>query len=493
MPDVTESENLLNALLDGQLDAEQAALATARIAADPHLSAMLNAFKRQRDEIGQLPAYRLNKRFTDRVLELAALNDSQPSSVQHSKAASIDWKKYAMSLAAIAALLMAMLVYQWTPGSSETAMVAQQELDAGGKANLNAPFAVENEKLAGRDLIVNPTAKALASGDVVQTNGQSDFAFTAETDAEESAGLTATPPTQMISKREGHAQSQGNQEIARKTTAPLKAQPGDGWSGSNASGSAVGTASLAEVAPGGNSTSAGQSLARATVSPPSNPPAIDQVWVLDVDQKFTQQQLLQSLAANSIATPSESKRSPVLLPPEATGTQSDAASVDGIYVVAKPSQMRQALNQLSQSGDVVISAFQLPGSPVDSNPPSGVDVTESKVSSSAPLTITAPQQAMAQRLRGRRFEFTQGPPSSKIPESFDKLEAMMGVPYQDGSVITGDNKSAEPKSIASRSIAAIKGVKKSANPSALFLSQETEPETMNNFLILIRQNTKAPK
>jgi len=154
---------------------------------------------------------------------------------------------------------------------------------------------------------------------------------------------------------------------------------------------------------------------------PQSPPAIDQVWLIEVDENFTQAQLMSALASNSIELPQQEAD-------EAFATrdrdQAQPADVGSIHVAANVKQMKNALAQLTQSDAVNISTYQLPEPPTSVRPELKKDSKELLAAKPLPK-IALSRRAMAQHLRGSHFRRAAPLPSSRIPETFEKLEARM--------------------------------------------------------------------
>lgn len=521
MSDVTPSENLVNALLDGQLDAQQSARATEAIAADPQLSKLLAELTDQRNQFSELPSHRLSDKFADRVLEIAALDLEVPVFVNVSPSSTVDWKKYAMSLAAIAALLMAMLVYQWTPGNSNgDAIVARREADTSSARSLAVESTDNVDTAHQRDEQFNDQAN-------MDSFGLADNATPKATEPDLVAAPVAAPQADTPSTfgfSSGSGQPGGDsQGQALNDSKPTLAKnrsdavdPQDYATGGKAiSGTAMAFSAPAE-------------MERQQMARPS--PAIDQVWILEVDRQFNQQQLLDSFAANSIAIPPDLQQAS-LAPSAATAKSNSAKSNsaksttaesnltddDGIYVMANASQMKQALQQLSQSGTVSISGYQLPDQSADKRRLLTQDLaiaddevsvepeSEATAIASAPTTLPPPPRAMAQRLRGNRFQ-SYSSPSSKVPQSFAELEEMMGAPYRatPDKITLADAAGRSRKTTVAESdaealeetgdFAAGPDSGNRSDPMAeLFPKSQIESKEMQNFLILIRDLTATEK
>lgn len=523
MSDVTPSENLVNALLDGQLDAQQSARATEAIAADPQLSKLLAELTDQRNQFSELPSHRLSDKFADRVLEIAALDLEVPVFVNVSPSSTVDWKKYAMSLAAIAALLMAMLVYQWTPGNSNgDALVARREADISSARSLAVESTDNVDTAHQRDEQFNDQAGDPTNDQAnMDSFGLADNATPKATEPDLVAAPVAAPQADTPSTfgfSSGSGQPGGDsQGQALNDSKPTLAKnqsdavdPQDYATGGNAiSGTAMAFSAPAEIRP--------SKMAR-----PS--PAIDQVWILEVDRQFNQQQLLDSFAANSIAIPPDLQQAS-LAPSAATAKSNSAKSTtaesnltddDGIYVMANASQMKQALQQLSQSGTVSISGYQLPDQSADKRRLLTQDLaiaddevsvepeSEATAIASAPTTLPPPPRAMAQRLRGNRFQ-SYSSPSSKVPQSFAELEEMMGAPYRatPDKITLADAAGRRKTTVAESDAEALEETGDfAAGPDSgnrsdlmaeLFPKSQIESKEMQNFLILIRDLTATEK
>ena len=446
MSDVTKSELLINALLDGRLDAVEAERVSKQIADDEQLSEMLADFTRQRAAIAELPQYKLKDRFADRVLEIAAAEAAARPMLNRPPPSSVDWKKYAMTLAAIAGLLMGMLVYQWTPLSKHDGPTVAV-LSSGAKP---------------------PSTKGSVAHQAMASKPKKDDS--ADSFSDNSA--LATAPVRSRSAVSGDASkdnsgSPGSESIAADATQSSATLP------------------TAPLVPTSDIALSGTPMA---VPQSQSQTAIDQVWLLEVDERFSQGQLLKALTSNSISVPPELELSPAL----SLNRNEDVhpKDVGGIHVAAKPLQMKNALFQLSQSDTVTISAFHLPNEPAKKEEADERVVADKD--STAPLSIKAPQKAIAQKLRGNYFAQQAQRPSSMVPKSFDKLEEKMGIaPPQEG------------KEVDSEEIADQETLNEESNTSAstqpqseieeLFPGSILESDRLQNFLILIRNNAPTKK
>jgi len=222
------------------------------------------------------------------------------------------------------------------------------------------------------------------------------------------------------------------------------------------------------------------------MSPPPQPqPAIDQVWLLEVNDTFSQDQLVTALTSNSISVPTELQQTE-----RNAKNQSPLGDVDGIHVNAKRSQMKRALSQLSLSDAVTISAFQLPSDAVKKQV--AVAQEKAEVYADAPASIVAPPKAMAQKLRGNFFARTS---PSKMPKTFDELEAMMGVDGQDESdAAAGSNTDAkQPVAVSAVESDEAQRSRTAAEMDQLFPDDEVDSDELRNFLILIRNSVTPLK
>ena len=466
MSDVTQSELLINALLDGRLDAVEAARVSKRIADDEQLSEMLANFTQQRAVIAELPQYKLKDRFADRVLEIAAAEAAARPMLNRAPASSVDWKKYAMTLAAIAGLLMGMLVYQWTPLSehdrSTVAVLSPQEKTSPAQGSLiNQAIAGEQNKEVLTDSFSDNFAPAKNSPPLLQplvTDG----------------GLATAP---IRSRSSALASGEVSKDVdgtlaSERLTANTKQ-----------SSAALPTAQLAttgDIAFSGTPMAVPRSFSQTT---------IDQVWLLEVNERFSQKQLIKALTSNLISVPSELELSSALT---LNDMRDDVhpQDVDGIHVAAKPLQMKNALLQLSQSDTVTISAFHLPSQRAKQKAADESPITDK--ASTVPLSIEAPQRAIAQKLRGNYFAQQAPRPSALVPESFDKLEEKMGIaPHhtekESNSVENTDRETPSEESDDGTLLHSQTEIEE------LFPSSILESDPMQNFLILIRNNPPAKK
>ncbi len=442
MSDVTQSELLINALLDGRLDAVEAERASKQIAADPKLSEMLAELTRQRAAFAELPQYKLKDRFADRVLEIAAAEAAARPMLNRPPPSSVDWKKYAMTLAAIAGLLMGMLVYQWTPLSKP-----------------NGPTVT----------VLSSDAKPPSAKHQV---GQKAAVGTLKEEASMKSSSGVAEGDELVSSAEGLSD---NSALA-KVSPPLSQAP-------------AAVDEIAAASPPELLSRSGIAFSGTPMAAPINQSqtAIDQVWLLEVDERFSQGQLLKALTSNSISVPPELQQ-----PPSMTGDTNENTrpnDVDGIHVAAKPLQMKNALFQLSQSDAVTISAFHLPSEPAKQEA-AGESLMAAK-ESTAPLSIQPPQQAIAQKLRGNYFTQQDPRPSSMVPESFDKLEMKMGITPQGGETAveeeTADQATTHDESDADAP------TEPTSEMEELFPGSILESDRLQNFLILIRNEAPAKK
>ena len=467
MSDVTQSELLINALLDGQLDADEAKRVSKQIAEDEQLSQMLAAFTRQRAAIAELPQYKLKDRFADRVLEIAAAEAAARPMLDRPPASSVDWKKYAMTLAAIAGLLMGMLVYQWTPLSRQDGpTVAVRSFDA------KPPSA--KDQVAALPAVDNLNEEGDQSSSAAPSWKNSELAKASPPSSQAPVAIDSMAGAPMRSRSATSSDALGGMGAS----APAKAFAKDDTKRfSNA-------APAPELPPSGDFSFSGTPMA----SPQNqSQPAIDQVWLLEVNERFSQGQLLEALTSNSISVPPELEQSPAVT--LNTNENVQPKDVDGIHVAAKALQMKNALSQLSQSDAVTISAFHLPGD-LAKQAEADKNLMASK-KSGAPLSIVPPQKAIAQKLRGNFFAQQAPLPSSMVPESFDKLEKKMGITTDGTNKVTGDQFAGqEPVSDeADMEVAA----QPTSEMEQLFPGNTLESDRLQNFLILIRNNAPTKK
>ena len=471
MPDETKNELLINALLDDQLDATEAQRVKQQIANDKTMSNMLTSFQEQRAAISALPKFQLDDDFADRIVEIGAAELAAVPTVNRPAApvSKVDWKRYAMSLAAIAALLMGMLVYQWTPGGQETAVLTPTANVAGTSSS------------SDNDQISSFEKQAMSKS----TNSPSDFA-----DADESEGAMddATPAPEALAALPAPSPAP---PAMRSRSAKRQLLAKDEYAFNEYDEEADDLDAEKFQRPGDFALGV---TAMAAPEPLSQPP-IDQVWLMEVGESYSQKELVSALTSNSISVPAELQS----IADESNATIELNGEVDGIQVAAKRSQMRRALSQLSQSDAVTISAFQLPNqaglngrSNSDKAEPS-VDAAGGAFSGGAPATITPPSRAMAQRLRGNYFASPS--PSSKMPESFSQLEKMMGVE----DLTKADN---APESIAKKeAVEADSAIERDLSfklsnekeMAKLFPDSESDSDVFSNFVIIIRNEAKPKK
>ena len=429
MSDVNPSQQLINALLDNQLDAEQADKASKQIAADPELSAILADFTRQRENIGELPKYQLGEKFGDRVIEIATLGSDDADRLPPiQRPSTIDWKRYAMSLAAIAALLMGMLVFQWTPGNQDDGTNVAR-LDTESEVAKPATTQALKDKTGSADAmpamegIADKNSALPAPSPIAQLPiaDEADGAPGSSFDVDKEEGKALSLPNKM------DQQGPANMKMVMKSLDDSPAlESSSTYRDSNTlDGPFGGTPAMAMPV-------------KKQVSPA--PPTIDQVWLLEADKSFTQDQLLLALSENSIDLPEELRQSIAgeegdMDSEEESDMGSDAELEEeselvgddgGIYVAASAEQMKNALATLSRSGTVTISAYQLPDIRGESfkelNRSAKFSATNS---TNAPSTIIEPRRAVAQRLRGNRFAPAEPLPSSMVPETFEEVEKRM--------------------------------------------------------------------
>ena len=466
MSDVTQPELLINALLDGQLDAGEAERVSKQIANDEQLSEMLAAFTAQRVAVAELPEYQLKDRFADRVLEIAAAEAAGRPMLSRPPATSVDWKKYAMTLAAIAGLLMGMLVYQWTPLSEPdgptVAVLSTSAKPPSTKAQVAGELSVDS---------MNEGGEFISS--IEPSSAKPDFAKVSPGSSQEKVAVEsfgATPIRSRSLKPGGGSMGGGAIASSEADKVAEADQP---------------AASAADVKKQGNFAFSGTPMEAPQTQ---TQPAIDQVWLLEVNERFSQDQLMQALTSNSITVPAELEQSPAVttnknenLPPQ---------DVDGIYVAAKPLQMKNALSQLSQSDAVTISAFQLPGEQTQQAALGDSLIPGSE--SGAPPSIVPPQKhAIAQKLRGNFFAQQVPRPSSMVPESFDKLEQKMGITAESMSDLAIGDDSGQ-NTIVDESDASAEN-QQLIEMELLFPGSKLESDRLQNFLILIRNNSPAKK
>jgi len=212
-------------------------------------------------------------------------------------------------------------------------------------------------------------------------------------------------------------------------------------------------------------------------------PAIDQVWLLEVNERYSQDQLLQALTSNSISVPAELKKSPaVTLNDKKENTQS--IDVGGIHVAAKPLQMKNALSQLSQSDAVTISAFQLGAKRTEQT--TAGESSAAPSDPDAPPSVMSPQKAIAQKLRGNYFDrqsITQ--PSSLVPKTYDDLENKIGVRSRSTEDLEDRAEEADDDSFIGDTIPEAP-VHQLSEMEQLFPGSSLESDRLQNFLILIR-------
>jgi anti-sigma factor RsiW len=471
MSDVTQPELLINALLDGQLDAGEAERVSKLIADDDQLSEMLATFTQQRSAIAELPQYKLKDRFADRVLEIAAAEAAGRPMLDRPPSSSVDWKKYAMSLAAIAGLLMGMLVYQWTP-------ISRQDGPTVAVLSSNAKPVGTKDQPASL-----PALDKINQGSNTQpwTQPSSDEALASVAPQNNVPATTPSPSMASSNASEGMGDGVSSKHFAAGRAKRFSAAP------------------VAALPPAGSFSFSGTPMAA-----PQNQtqPAIDQVWLLEVNERFSQRQLLTALTSNSISVPPELEQSPAVTLNSNENIQPQ--DVGGIYVAAKPLQMKNALSQLSQSDAITISAFHLPGETSDSV--AAVETDESLVPGkepSAPLTIVPPQKAIAQKLRGNFFAQQAPKPSSMVPESFDKLEIKMGIAAGKTTATataekeSGGQKTDSEKADSKKADSEQPDLQVAAQPPSemeqLFPNSTLESDRLQNFLILIRNKVPAKK
>lgn len=468
MSDVTQSELLINALLDGQLDAGEAERVSKQIAGDEQLSEMLAAFKAQRAAIAELPEYELKDRFADRVLEIAAAEAAARPMLNRPPPSSVDWKKYAMTLAAIAGLLMGMLVYQWTPLSKQDGPTVAV-LSAGPK-----PPSAKDQVASARELDDDGEGGESLNG--------------VEPSSEKAALAKVLPPL-----------SQAPVAVDAMVAAPMRSRSARISDASNGIGGGMRDEDFGrpEADQSAESAPASQLPPRNAISfsgtPMASPkiqsqPAIDQVWLLEVNERFSQGQLLKALTSNSISVPPELQQSPAVA--LNTNENLQPKDVDGIHVAAKPVQMKNALYQLSQSDAVTISAFQLQGEPRKQEATDGSSIVGDGLD--APLSIEPPQKAIAQKLRGNFFAQQPIRPSSLVPESFDKLEVKMGIaapaPRESDDQESAGQESADEETLNEEFF-----IDTSTEMEQLFPGNTLESDRLQNFLILIRNQAPDKK
>jgi len=492
MSDVTQSELLINALLDGQLDAGEAERVSQQIADDEQLSEMLAKFTEQRAAVADLPQYKLKDRFADRVLEIAAAEAAARPMLNRPPATSVDWKKYAMTLAAIAGLLMGMLVYQWTPLSEpDGPTVAVLNTAAKPPASKEDALEITAEETNKDDLAKLALEKdEQLSGAGGHLDGFSVSSGTPITPIEGSAMAKASPQL-----------PQPKATIESFAAAPMRSQfekSSESLGGRSASGlgedfaenetkrfaAAAGTPALP---PSTNFAISGTPMASSEIQ---SQPAIDQVWLLEVNDRFSQDQLTRALLSNSISVPADLKYSTEVTVNTTENVQPQ--DVDGIHVAAKPLQMKNALSQLSQSDAVTISAFQLPSEQALAGLDLAPEEQLASRNSKSPLSIVPPQKkAIAQKLRGNFFAQQVPKPSSMVPESFDKLEEKMGIAAETSSDhVTGVD--SDRDTMGDESDASLK-TQQLAEMEQLFPGSELESDRLQNFLILIRNISSAGK
>ncbi len=491
MSDVTKSELLINALLDGQLDAATADHVQQQIANDSKMREIFNAFSEQRAAIVGLPKFRLEDDFADRVLDIAAAEAaavpcfSPPPAQSPQSPLSVDWKKYAMSLSAIAALLMAMLVYQWKPPFNENSQAAAL-LKTDAQLPRHSPQKSAANPATQRNLNKNATARPLADTAAVAIAGGDEFSGTSADErapdhklAESLASVSNPATVKPVPRtRQPHNHVASSAETKNAIAANTTAAPAsvDG--------------SVDPVA--GKTIPADFALSGTAMTPPivSPPPAIEQVWLLEVDDSFSQEQIIKALVANSISVPLELQRRGARA--ARIGSPNE---VDGIHVLANKSQMKRALSLLASSEAVTISAFQLPNIGVQDVVDSFASKpTDKNALAAAPASIIAPPQAIAQKLHGNFF--APPSPSSKIPESYIELEQMMGLDAQakhgqsttESMPLMGDQPYVNAPPTDDEAIAAAK-IEQNAQIDALFPQNELESEELKNFLILIKNDT----
>ena len=480
MSDVTKNELLINALLDDQLDATEAQRVRKQIANDKDLSAMLALFQEQRAAIADLPKFQLSDDFAHRIVDIGVAEAAAVPMVNRpmASASTVDWKKYAMSLAAIAALLMGMLVYQWTPGGQETAALIPAA-DATGADD----FTDDDQPVASQDPMTQLILKTFPA---VPSAGESDESMdAAPMPVAELADADSPVSNQSASEKrfrfyEQRALAKGNSGLI---PIPEDAQTID--------------AESSQYGLGGDGDYAFMGTPVAAAPTSQSQPAIDQVWLMEVGESYSQDQLVTALTSNAISVPAELQTS--------TGDSDDEippGEVDGIQVAAKRSQMKRALSQLSQSDAVTISAFQLPNQAnIDGVTNRFAKVDESNLLGAtggvAPATIAPANRAMAQKLRGNYF--APAPPSSKVPRTYMQLEKTMGV----GDLAKSENASkpdAEEETFRSKSSVdrdETVTLNNAEEMKELFpgddFDSDSNSEAFSNFVIIIRNEAKPKK
>lgn len=483
MSDVTQSKLLINALLDGELDAAEAERVSKQVADDEQLSEMLADFTAQRAAIAELPQYKLNNgdRFADRILEIASAEAAARPMPHRRPPSSVDWKRYAMTLAAIAGLLMGMLVYQWTPLSKPdgpTVAVLSSHVKADRKDQMSGQPATAGE----------PAEEAM--GAAFRNHDQSNQTILADNTRQKPVLAKALPPSHLEA-------ADVDDSVDSFEARPMRSES------ANSKGASQGIAG--GVAAGGakdaNRFSAGVSAV--DLPPPSaisfsgtpmtapqdqSQAAIDQVWLLEVDARFSQSQLLEALTSNSISVPPELKRAS-LGAVDASEKVQQPEDVEGIHVAARALQMKNALSQLSQSDAVTISAFQL-----QAEAPKQEEADQSLTAgkeSDAPLSIQPAQQPFAQKLRANYFAQQAKRPSSLVPESFDKLEQKMGIKVETVDA-DADPQNTGEEQVSGESDQADK-IQPPSEMEQLFPGEALESDRMQNFVILIRNQSPAKK
>ena len=471
MSDETKNELLINALLDDQLDATEAQRARQQIANDKDLSEMLASFQEQRAAILNLPKFELDDDFADRIVEIGAAEVAAVPKVNRPIApvSKVDWKRYAMSLAAIAALLMGMLVYQWTPGGQETASLnpAADLTGISSSADDDQVAVIDNKAMKKSTISPSDFDAAVESSELMDDPAPIPEMVAASPAPRLSTTGTQSRSTKMQSlTQENYAFKEYNVEADASDAEKFGVTDGFVFRGT------------AMAAP-----------------EPQTQPAIDQVWLMEVGETYSQNQLVTALTSNSISVPAELQAFP---------SKSDEniapSEVDGIQVAAKRSQMKRALSQLSQSDAVTISAFQLSNQALAN----GADSSEKAdvigpsgegIGGGAPATITPPSRAMAQKLRGNFFASPS--PSSKVPETYMQLERRMGIeglaqadeaskPAAKNGIVRAESSATDDTDLK---------LNNAKEMDELFPDAESDSdsEAFSNFVIIIRNEAKPAK
>ena len=145
-------ENLISAYLDNELSAEERTRAERLLADDPNAAKLLESLRDQKSRLHQLPRYKLDNGFADRLLGSAAFEKAVGENAAFENAVavpsaelgrSVKWKAAAAAIGALAAMILVTLVVDpsWMTGREMATALKSKAVDS-DKAS-NEEFAID--------------------------------------------------------------------------------------------------------------------------------------------------------------------------------------------------------------------------------------------------------------------------------------------------------------------------------------------------------------